>query len=92
MVRLTLEWGMHENSGFGIGNFAMSFSTAFRDIAEGYMIGKYVQACTTRLTMPQCYWILYGGIKIWKEPMQAILPELLKAYTAGMNEVSLQGY
>lgn len=84
MVKLTLNYGMHESSACGLTFYAMSFLTAFEDISEGYRFGKFAMACCTKRNMPSCYFALYGGVNIWKEPLQSCLPELLRAHKEGM--------
>lgn len=83
MVKLSLQYGMHERTAFAFCTFAMAVSAVFNDISEGYRLGKYAQACTTKKNMPEVHLHLYGCINIWKEPLQATLPELLKANKVG---------
>lgn len=48
-------------------------------------LGKYALAITTNKNMPEVYRFIYGVLNIWKEPMQAALPELMLSYKMGMK-------
>jgi len=85
IVSITLQYGMHEKSAFGFCSFALSYATVFKDMSKGYKLGKYALAITTSKNIPEVYLMLYGGVNIWKEPVQAILPELTHAYKIGME-------
>lgn len=76
---------MHGTFAFGLASYALSYATAFKDISEGYRMGKYALAITTDKNRPEVYCTMYGMVCIWKEPMQAILPELMNAYRVGME-------
>ena len=81
MVKITLKYGLHEKSAFAFSSYALAYATVFRDMAEGYRLGKYALAMTSNSkTIPEVYSMMYGAVNIWKEPIQAILPELLNAY------------
>ena len=54
-------------------------------MSQGYKLGKYALAVTSTKNMPEVYCMLYGALNVWKEPIQAILPELLNAYKVGME-------
>lgn len=49
------------------------------------MHAEYALAITNDKNIVDVHFILYGMINIWKEPMQACLPELMKGYTVGME-------
>lgn len=83
MVNITLQFGMHEKSAFGFSSFAMAYATAFKDMSQGYRLGKYALAITTDRNTPEVYTMLYGALNVWKEPIQAVLPQLMNAYKIG---------
>ena len=86
IVKITLQHGMHEKSAFGFACFALAYATVFKDnISQAYKLGKYALAITTNKNMPEVYCTVYGMVCVWKEPMQAILPELKHAYKVGME-------
>ncbi|KAL7548735.1 hypothetical protein ACHAWF_012024, partial [Thalassiosira exigua] len=88
MVKITIQHGLHEKSAWGFCFYALAFATVFKDNSEAYRLGKYALAVTNNKNMVMVYYGLYGVINIWKEPLQAILPELLKAYQVGMEDKS----
>ena len=85
MTRLTLRYGIHENSALGFCGLALAYATVFQDVSEGYKLGKYALAITNNRNMPAVYLTSLGMISIWKEPVQAILPDLLRAHKEGLK-------
>ena len=83
MVKITLKYGIYEKSAFGFCSYALAYATVFQDMSEGYYFGKYALALTTNKNIPEVYAMLYGGVNIWKEPIQAILPQLKDAHRVG---------
>ena len=63
----------------------MAYIFVFKDISEGYRLGRYALAVTNKTNMPEVYCIMYGTIAVWKEPLQAILPEHLNSCKVGME-------
>jgi len=93
MIKITLKYGIHEKSAFGFVTYALAYATVFKNMSEGYKLGKYALALTAKKNfisrnIPEVYSMVYGGVNIWKEPIQAVLPEIMNGYTIGM-EVSM---
>ena len=93
MIKITLKYGIHEKSAFGFVTYALAYATVFKNMSEGYKLGKYALALTAKKNfisrnIPEVYSMLYGAVHIWKEPIQAVLPEIMSAYKMGM-EVSM---
>jgi len=84
MTKITLQYGIHENSALGFCGLALAYTIVFKDVSEGYKLGKYALAITTNKNIPAVHMTL-GMISIWKEPIQALLPELLNAYNMGLQ-------
>lgn len=76
---------MHENSALGFCGLALAYATVFQNMSEGYKLGKYALAMTNPKNIPAVYCLMLGMISIWKEPIQAILPDLLYAHKIGLK-------
>ena len=85
MAKMTLQYGIHEDSALGFCSLALAYATVFQNVSAGYKLGKYALAITTNKNIPAVYCTLMGMISIWKEPVQAILPELMNAYKIGLK-------
>lgn len=85
MATNTLQYGLHQNSALGICSLALAYATVFRDMSVGYKLGKYALSITSNKNMPDVYMTHFGMISVWKEPIQAVLPDLLKAYNTGLK-------
>ena len=83
MVKMTLEFGLHEYSSVGIAGMALSYYTVFADVDTAYKLGKVavnVVMSQGQVCFPEVSSIVHGMVNIWREPLQAILPPLLESY------------
>eukprot|EP00581_Thalassiosira_minuscula_P013482 CAMPEP_0183720266 /NCGR_PEP_ID=MMETSP0737-20130205/12933_1 /TAXON_ID=385413 /ORGANISM="Thalassiosira miniscula, Strain CCMP1093" /LENGTH=124 /DNA_ID=CAMNT_0025950107 /DNA_START=260 /DNA_END=631 /DNA_ORIENTATION=+ len=82
---MTLQYGIHENSALGLCSLALAYATVFQDMSTGYKLGKYALAITTSKNTPAVYLTLLGMVSVWKEPIQAVLPQLTHAYKTALK-------
>ena len=77
---------MHEKSALGFCGLASAYANVFKDVSEGYRLGKYaLAAIISKKSIPEVYAMLFGVLHVWKEPLQAILPQLIDGYKIGME-------
>jgi hypothetical protein len=71
----------------GLASLALSLVTVFSDFSEGYSIAKTSMNIAGSDKRVLCYilTIMYGMINIWKEPIQAILPQLKDVYNMSLK-------
>jgi len=70
----------------GFASVALSFVTVFNDFSEGYSMAKIslsIAGSDKRLSSISV--TVFGMINIWKEPIQAILPQLKDAYNMSLK-------
>ncbi len=83
MVKLTLEFGLHEYSSVGIAGVALSYYTVFADVETAYKLGKVavdMAKSQGQTVFPEVSSIVYGMVNVWREPLQVVLPPLLESY------------
>ena len=54
-------------------------------MSQGYELGKYALAIKTNKNIPSVYLTIHGMVSIWKEPIQAVLPQLLEGHKIGLK-------
>eukprot|EP00985_Skeletonema_marinoi_P025868 scaffold19435_cov73-Skeletonema_marinoi.AAC.3 len=87
MVRITLQYGRAKTSCVGLASLALSLVTVFSDFSEGYSMVKTSMSIAGSDKRVLCYikTTAYGMINIWKEPIQAILPQLKDVYNMSLK-------
>mmetsp|Transcript_5605 Transcript_5605/g.9522 ORF Transcript_5605/g.9522 Transcript_5605/m.9522 type:complete len:438 (-) Transcript_5605:338-1651(-) len=87
MVRISVQYGRAKTSCVGLASLALSLVTVFSDFSEGYSIAKTSMNIAGSDKRVLCYilTIMYGMINIWKEPIQAILPQLKDVYNMSLK-------
>ena len=71
----------------GLVSVAISLVTVFSNFSEGYSIAKTCLSIAGSDKRVLCYIMVsaFGMINIWKEPVQAILPQLKDAYSLSLK-------
>ena len=75
------------NCNVGLVSVAISLVTVFSNFSEGYSIAKTSLSIAGSDKRVLCYIMVsaFGMINIWKEPIQAILPQLKDAYNMSLK-------
>eukprot|EP00984_Skeletonema_dohrnii_P001497 scaffold481_cov102-Skeletonema_dohrnii-CCMP3373.AAC.2 len=87
MVRITLQYGRTKTSCVGLASLALSLVTAFSNFSEGYSMGKtsMILAGSDKRLLCSSMHLVYALVNIWKEPIQAILPQLKGIYNMSLK-------
>mmetsp|Transcript_21567 Transcript_21567/g.33365 ORF Transcript_21567/g.33365 Transcript_21567/m.33365 type:complete len:271 (+) Transcript_21567:747-1559(+) len=87
MVRISVQFGWTKTSCVGLASLALSLVTVFSDFSEGYSLAKTSMsiAGSDKRVLCSIMTITYGMINIWKEPIQAILPQLKDVYNMSLK-------
>mmetsp|Transcript_21568 Transcript_21568/g.33371 ORF Transcript_21568/g.33371 Transcript_21568/m.33371 type:complete len:271 (+) Transcript_21568:747-1559(+) len=87
MVRISVQFGWTKTSCVGLASLALSLVTVFSDFSEGYSMVKTSMsiAGSDKRVLCSIMTITYGMINIWKEPIQAILPQLKDVYNMSLK-------
>eukprot|EP00984_Skeletonema_dohrnii_P030979 scaffold22928_cov157-Skeletonema_dohrnii-CCMP3373.AAC.1 len=87
MVRISLKYGWTKTSCVGLASLALSLVTVFSDFSEGYSLAKISMsvAGSDKRVLCSIMTITYGMINIWKEPIQAILPQMKDVYNMSLK-------
>ncbi|KAK1736831.1 putative AAA ATPase [Skeletonema marinoi] len=87
MVRISVQFGWTKTSCVGLASLALSLVTVFSDFSEGYSLAKtsISIAGSDKRVLCSIMTITYGMINIWKEPIQAILPQLKDVYNMSLK-------
>ena len=75
------------NCNAGLASLALSLVTAFSNFSEGYSMGKtsMILAGSDKRLLCSSMHLVYALVNIWKEPIQAILPQLKGIYNMSLK-------
>lgn len=92
MMMLTLKNGLCIESAEAFANFGYCLDLAFRDYDAGYRMGKLALVIlehfkpTSRAKVGKVYFLVYGLLSIWKEPIHAAAEGLKSSIKIGLVE------
>lgn len=90
MMQLTIKHGLCVESAEAFANFGYCWNIVFRDYETGYRMGKLALVILERFKatnrIPKVYFLVYGFMSTWKEPLQATIQGLQSAINTGLLE------
>mmetsp|Transcript_3491 Transcript_3491/g.7827 ORF Transcript_3491/g.7827 Transcript_3491/m.7827 type:complete len:656 (+) Transcript_3491:3-1970(+) len=90
MMQLTIKHGLSVESAEAFANFGYCVNAVLRNYGVGYRIGKLALVILERLKactrVAKVYFLVYGFLSVWKEPLQATIEGLQSAINTGLVE------
>ena len=90
MMQLTIKHGLCVESAEAFANFGYCFMSLIRSYDAGHRMGKLSLVILERFKatnrVPKLYFLVYGFLSVWKEPIQATIESLQSAVNIGLVE------
>jgi len=90
MMQLTIKHGLSVESAEAFANFGYCVNAVLLNYGVGYRIGKLALVILERLKattrVARVYFLVYGFLSLWKEPLQATIEGLQSAINTGLVE------